>query len=402
MPSIKDLQEEIKGLSKKALEVVESTDKTMSEKKDALDVLEPEIKAKTEELADLKHIEEQRERFLGAIGDGEPEAEQTTEAKSLGEMFVSSAAYKNLIQSGKLGSTAKWTSEAFEGKATMTTGASAVIQPQLQAGVTEINFQQPRVADLMPNGTTNSNMVRYLKETTATNAADTVAEEGAKPESTLILDEVDEPVRKIATLLPVTDEMLEDYEQTRSYIDGRLGFFVRLAEDDQLLNGTGVAPDLTGILNRSGLQAAQALATDTRPDAVYKQITNIRTNAFVEPDGLVIHPSDWQDFRLAKDANNQYYAGGPFYGPYGNGGSAGENPNLWGLRVVVTTRIAAGTALVGAFREGAQVFRRTGIRIDATNSHNDDFAKNRTTIRAEERLALAVYRPGGFGTVTGI
>jgi HK97 family phage major capsid protein len=70
--------------------------------------------------------------------------------------------------------------------------------------------------------------------------------------------------------------------------------------------------------------------------------------------------------------------------------------------VVVTPAIAQGTALVGAFQLSAQVYRREGIRVEATNSNEDDFLKNLIAIRVEERLGLAVYRPAGFGTVTGL
>ena len=68
--------------------------------------------------------------------------------------------------------------------------------------------------------------------------------------------------------------------------------------------------------------------------------------------------------------------------------------------MVVTSALGAGTAVVGAFREAAQVFRRTGITVEATNSHDTYFARNMTAIRAEERLALAVYRPAAFCTLT--
>lgn len=387
---LKDLEQEIKSLSTQAMEVVDS-DLSAAEKREKLDAVEADIKAKIEERDNLKHFEAKREEFARNAAPDEP-AEEAAETRSLGEQFVNSAGFKSFLDNPNRGG--KWTTGSVDLKATMTTAASAVVQPQVLPGVTTINIQPPRVADLMPTGQTNSATVRYLSETTATNAADTVAEAAAKPESTLILDEVDEPVRKIATLLPVTDEMLEDVAQVRSYIDSRLSLFVQIAEDDQLLNGTGVAPDLTGFLNRSGLQTAQALGADTRPDAIYKQITNIRTGAFLEPDGIVVNPADWQDIRLSKDSNGAYYGPGPF-DPDGD-------LRLWGLNVVVTSRIAAGTALVGAFRTAAQVFRRGGITVEASNSHASNFANNITTIRAETRVALAVYRPGAFGTVTGL
>jgi HK97 family phage major capsid protein len=75
---------------------------------------------------------------------------------------------------------------------------------------------------------------------------------------------------------------------------------------------------------------------------------------------------------------------------------------LWGLPVAVTPAMTAGTALVGAYASAAQVFRKGGIRVEASNSHQDFFIKNLVAIRAEERLALAVYRPGAFGEVTGL
>src|SRR5690606_740995 len=93
-----------------------------------------------------------------------------------------------------------------------------------------------------------------------------------------------------------------------SYINSRGGLFVALETNDQLLNGTGTN-DLVGLLNRSGLAADVPVGSDPTADAIYKQITAIRSNAFMEPDGIVIHPEDWEAIRLSKDANDQYYAG---------------------------------------------------------------------------------------------
>jgi HK97 family phage major capsid protein len=114
----------------------------------------------------------------------------------------------------------------------------------------------------------------------------------------------------------------------------------------------------------------------------------------------VIHPTDWQSLKLAKDANNQYYGGGPFTGPYGVGGIVGDT--FWGLRVVVTTAIAQGTCLVGAFKLGAQIWQREGVKVEAFDQNEDDVNFNRVTVRVEERLGLAVYRPSAFCTVTSL
>ena len=77
-------------------------------------------------------------------------------------------------------------------------------------------------------------------------------------------------------------------------------------------------------------------------------------------------------------------------------------PGPWGLRTVVTTAITTGTALVGAYKLGAQIWQRDGVTVDSTNSNEDDFNFNRISLRVEERLALATYRPLAFCTVTGI
>ncbi len=412
--SIIDLKDSMRSLAVKAQELVEDQSIPFTEKKDALDKIAADSKAYSDRIAEEEYLDSQRKKYSTASevhGDVKDATEKTehvnTGFKSLGQMFTEHDGYKNVL--GMIGK-GSFQSGPMELKATVSQTASGIVQPDVQGGFLPILFQRLTVSDLMPQGATNSNTVRYLKETTATNAAAAVAEGGAKPESTLIFSQVDEPVRKIATTIKVTDEMLEDEAQIRSYIDGRLGLFVQMAEEAQLTSGSGVAPNLTGILNRAGLTAAQAKGADTALDAIFKDITKIRVASFLEPDSIVLHPTDWQNIRLLKDANNQYYGGGPFnYGPYGVGQNTSRtsmitagSDTLWGLRVVVTTAITVGTALIGAFGTAAQVFRRGGIVVEATNSNEDDFKNNLVAIRAEERLALAVYRPSAFSTVTGL
>ena len=268
----------------------------------------------------------------------------------------------------------------------------------------ETLFQRLTIADLFLSGQVNGNTLRYVVEGTATSGAAGVAEAALKPESTLGLSTRDEPVKKIATILPISEEMLEDAPAVQSYINGRLSLFVRIEEERQLVRGTSGGNEVQGLLtSRSVPIYAGGTAAGTRAEQLFKAMNGMRGSAFVEPDWIVMNPADWEAIRLAKDTANQYYGGGPFLGPYGgpqgpvgaSGQLTGANDNLWNKLVYVTGAVGAGTAVVGS-QSRAQVFRRGGISVEATNSHSDYFQRNLVAIRAEERLALAVYRPAGF------
>jgi hypothetical protein len=47
--------------------------------------------------------------------------------------------------------------------------------------------------------------------------------------------------------------------------------------------------------------------------------------------------------------------------------------------------------LVGAFKVGGEVWRKGGVRLEISNSHLDYFRSNTLALRAETRIALAVY-----------
>jgi HK97 family phage major capsid protein len=134
-------------------------------------------------------------------------------------------------------------------------------------------------------------------------------------------------------------------------------------------------------------------------DHIYRAAAGCRGSSFLDPDTLIINPTNWGTIRTTKDTSGQYYGGGPFYGPYG--GPQGPAPSfsggaIWNLNVLVTSAIGDGTAVVGAFRQGGAVYRRGGLTVEASNSHSDFFQKNLTALRAEERLVLAIYRPSAF------
>ena len=195
--------------------------------------------------------------------------------------------------------------------------------------------------------------------------------------------------------------MIEDLPFLTSSINGRLLYHLALFEENQLLNGSGTGTNIRGLLQRSGIQSMGA-TTDLKAgnaDTLFKAITAVQTGSGLDADGIVINPADYQALRLSKDANSQYYGGGMFAGQYGNGTLAMQPP-LWGVNTVVTPAIAAGTVLVKAFKASATLYRKGGVRVESTNSNENDFTNNKVTIRAEERVALADRVPAASVKVT--
>ena len=328
-------------------------------------------------------------------------------AKSLGEAFVASDGYKRIKSATTRPQT--WSSGPVEmsTKGTLFEGATGgtLVPPYYRPGIVSQLFQPVGLSDYFASETTTSSHVRYVVEGTATSGAAGVAEGGDKPQSTFAYSEVDEQVKKIATSLPISDELLEDAVSVQSYINGRLNLFVRMEEERQLLLGVG-GNELGGVIGRSGVNTWARGTVDNNAVAIFKAAAGSRGSAFVDPDLVVMNPANWQTTRLLTDSAGQFFGGGPWQGSYGqqsqvSTGQFSSSP-LWGMNVWVTNAIGAGTALLGSFKQAAAIYRRGGPRVEATNSHSDFFVKDLAMVRAEQREALAVYRPASFVVISGL
>jgi len=281
--------------------------------------------------------------------------------------------------------------------------AGPFLYPQQLPGIVGINQIPLNVEDFLPSGAATAPVVSYIIESAWTNAADMVLESGAKPTATVeSFQRVNEAITKVAVRWKITDEMLQDQQQVKSWLDNRGVFGVNRKVQQQLLNGSGTLPQLRGLNNRTGYQTivvANSINGDTGAwaTAILTQITNIRTNGFTEPNAILVNPLDWAAVQDLKDKNGQYLNGGPWGRSYGN--NAPNVTTFWGLPLVSTLDQPQGTALVGNFSD-AQVWNKQGITVEQTNSNEDDFNNNLVSVRVERRLGLAVYRPLSFGKVT--
>lgn len=360
------------------------------------------IKAAEDAVAEVKVLDERISRVkaasdvVSALSSVSVEDERPAAAKAgdMGSQFVEGLrkAGRSLKQPGVFGVEVKAASDTQ-----VTGGHTGAFGPWLTDVSREMVLPKRErlvIADLMGAGSVTGQAITYAVYGALEGGTGFVGEAQTKPQ----LHVADptwqtDALSEIAGWFTISDDMAEDLPYVLSEINSTAIYDLQAKEEKALLNGTGTAPELRGILNRSGIQT-HAKGSDTAADAIFKARTLVSRATNFAADALVINPADYEALRLAKDGNGQYYGGGFFTGAYGNGGIL-EEPGPWGLRTVVTNAVEAGTAVVGAFKT-AKVFRKGGIRVESTNSHADDFTNDRITIRVRERVGLQVSHPAAF------
>lgn len=379
--TLETVQKELKRIGD---DVKAQGEKALAEVKKAGD-MSAETKAKVDELlvkqGELQaRLQEAEQKLDKAAGGNEDEVKE-----SIGQQFIKSDLFKEYHAKGD----PRNTSVSFPVKAITSLAASAGdgVEPDRIPGIVGIPERRLTIRDLITPGTTGSNAIQYLKETGFTNNAAPQAEGVKKGESDITFDLMNASVITLAHFVKASKQILDDFAQLQSYIDGRLFYGLKLVEDTQLLKGSGVGNNLNGIYTQATAYAAPiAIAGATRIDVLRLALLQAELAEFPST-GIVLHPSDWAAIELTKDSTGAYVFANP---------QSLAAPGLWGRPVVSTQAMTVDTFLVGAFQLGAQVFDREQANIVIATQNEDDFVKNMITIRAEERLALAVYRPEAF------
>lgn len=346
-----------------------------------------------DELREKIENADRAQNLLAFMANGEKSAAADKQARTIGEF-----AEKNLDLSAVRAGTARSAATGY--------GFKAYTDPVTGPTITDVDRRVVdvpgrdmwRVRSLFGAERISGNTLQYFvmgaTEAPSSGAPAVVAEGAAKPQIHPTYAPATATLDKIAAWYYETDELLEDAPFLRSSIDNR-GLF----ELDKVIETYLI----TKVATASGVQVAEyASGGNMNADTVFDAIMKVKTATNMDADAVIINPADYKTLRLAKDSGTtgQYYGGGYFYGPYGNGQVA-QQPGIWGLNTVITNAIPAGTALVGAFRAAASVITKdgAGARVEVVTGDHDDRTHNRVTVVVEERLGLALRVPAAFAMV---
>ncbi|MGA4995818.1 phage major capsid protein [Nonomuraea bangladeshensis] len=368
-----------------------------------------------------KLIEEQKEhldleRFLDEPNEPSYAARDAVQVahgkqyKSLSEAFLGSDAYSEMKSGGfrQLGQVAEFDQGlySFERKdifslsaGTHTTTAFGEAE---NVGLAERQRRPGRVRDLFPSERTQANMLYGIRQTGFVNNARQVPEReqpnggpalgndtdvfGKAPKSKLSFVAYTAPIVELAHIVHVHKNTLADESRLRGIIDRDLVDGLKLKEDEEILYGSGNGDSITGLFNVQGAQDYTGLPEDAKYKSLQlRRSATMAILAFFEPNGVVLHPFDWEEIETERDENGQYLIAVSI--------AVGGEKRVWRMRVVDTAAINQGTFLTASFGYGAKLFDRESVSVQASTETGEAFERGYVVLRGSERIGLAVDRP---------
>jgi HK97 family phage major capsid protein len=234
--------------------------------------------------------------------------------------------------------------------------------PQVQLGLLQ---EIPRIP-------TTSGSVNVVLEESFTNNAAPVAEAQPKPKSDKALEVDNILIEVIAHYFKVSKQCWDDLSGLSGLLSSNLLYGLNHKLDQQVMKGTGTAPELNGLYPQAPAAAA-APGTPTMIDKIALAAGEISAAGY-SPSVAVLSPVDYTLMSLLKDTQGNYIYG---------------SAQQLLPRIVTSPSLAAGEWLVGDFSQTA-LFVREEANVTIGNV-NDDFIRNMLTVLGEMRVGLALF-----------
>ena len=368
-----------KEIEKKMALVSEQSEAKGAEYKQSIVDLDASIKSLKDEMTELA------QKYSAPV--------EVIEAKSFGQLILESDSIKSFL-SGQS------TKGSVEIKNTIINSGHNTSTYDQMPGVVPGAFRRLTVMPTIMTGSSTSNSIEYSKESNWVNGAASQVEGNSKADSTLTFAEVVVPVRTIAHKLKVSKQALADSTFLSSYIEARLRHGVNNKVESQIINGDGTGVNLSGWLATGNNTVISPLLTVDYFGLANKLKMAVIANDY-EPDFFYSNPADWGTAETTRRAtgDNAFVAASGAVSYVNNG----LTPMLWGLPVVLSNNVAAGT-LICKSRDADMYASREGTVVEMFEQDEDNVGKNLVTVRAETRGAELVFTAAAIctGDITGI
>lgn len=328
-----------------------------------------EVEALDERISTFVKNTESRARFEGMVSGLKIKKDkeiQMSEYRTAGDKFINSDEFRSYNGAG---ASSRVEVELRATIDTATEPGSAWVRPD-RLVAPSAGFATP-LLNAFNRIVVSSNSIEWVTTGLAPEA-DIVPEGDEKPEATLIssLDVIN--LSTIAHWVSATRQVLEDSPALRSYIDTML---------------------MQGVMKKLDAVAGAALTGATLPtasaadliSAVRVGIGTVQEAGF-NPGLVVLNPSDYAAMDV--DMLSKTLDGDRIRGTY------------WGLEVVASSQVTAGTAYVGDFGAGTAFFDRNVASLYVTDSHAENFTSNIITILGEARAAAVISNVNAFAECT--
>lgn len=256
----------------------------------------------------------------------------------------------------------------------------------------------------------NGNRLKYHYEAARENGATSVLEtvygypghelvqDGTKPESIFTIGTAEESVKKIATWIEASDEVLADCAWVANMIDHVLTSNVNEEKRRQLIVGNGT-DEMRGIVNQPNI------LTRTHQDAgdggdskdnIYDTFRRALTDIWLQGGDTnnvcaILNPRDLEMIDLAKDNDGRYLFND----------AECFTRMLRCLRLRAAVDMPQGTAVLGNFTNNWRFYLRQSLRI-STGLVDKQFIQNLVTILAELRGMSVLHCPRKVVKVDGL
>lgn len=295
--------------------------------------------------------------------------------------------------------TGDWAGAELEMKAMASTPASAggvLIPAVLGARVIDLARNVAVLtragAQVVPMTSNNLKLARQ----TADAAVGWYGEGADISETDATFDSVDFATKKMACLVRVSNELIEDAANFETVLEAAIAAAMAAELDRAGIEGTGASNQPKGIINWAGINAVSAIGTPTNYDKFLDGLFAVRSQNFT-PNAMVAATRTYQ--RLGKLKTGITNDNTPLPIPADFAALQKFETNA------IPINLGAGTnesyAVIGQFNE-LLIGLRTEIMLEVSREAGTAFGKDQTLIRARWRGDVQLAHPKAFAHLSGI